>query len=64
MLSKEPLPLSVRNLDRAGPGDLGSEVVRAHSTVTLHTGSGRNTASNRYWRQDGYVWNNSGDTAS
>lgn len=35
----------------------------AGATVRIHTGSGSNTASNRYWRQSWYVWNNGGDTA-
>lgn len=37
--------------------------LRAGYTVTLHTGSGANTATNLYWREDNYVWNNSGDKA-
>jgi hypothetical protein len=32
-------------------------------SVTLHTGSGSNTAANKFWRQDFYVWNNTGDRA-
>lgn len=35
----------------------------AGATVTLHTGRGTNTRTDLYWRQDNYVWNNSGDTA-
>lgn len=35
----------------------------AGATVTLHTGSGTNTRTDLYWRQDNYVWNNSGDRA-
>src|SRR3954453_3824531 len=35
----------------------------AGATVRIHTGSGTNTASNRYWRQSWYVWNNTSDTA-
>ena len=31
--------------------------------MTIHTGSGSNTASNRFWRSDWYIWNNDGDTA-
>lgn len=34
-----------------------------HKSVRLHTGPGRNTATNRYWNLDNYVWNNTGDTA-
>jgi hypothetical protein len=37
--------------------------VGAGKTVTVHTGSGSNTAANRYWRASNYVWNNTGDTA-
>ncbi|MDX6309670.1 MAG: hypothetical protein QOI06_2716 [Nocardioidaceae bacterium] len=32
-------------------------------SVRVHTGSGRNTSTNRYWGQSYYVWNNTGDTA-
>lgn len=33
-------------------------------TVTLHSGSGSNTASDVYWDASGAVWNNAGDTVS
>jgi hypothetical protein len=33
------------------------------ASVRLHTGTGTNTASNRYWGSGNYIWNNSGDTA-
>ena len=32
-------------------------------TVVLHTGTGRDHAGHRYWRQDEPMWNNDGDTA-
>lgn len=35
----------------------------AGMTVTLHTGTGRNTASNLYWGKKSMVWNNTLDTA-
>lgn len=35
----------------------------AGKSVTLHTGSGRNTAAHLYWGEDYYVWNNTGDRA-
>src|SRR3954447_13783307 len=35
----------------------------AGKSVTIHTGKGSNTASNRYWRSDEYIWNNDGDRA-
>lgn len=38
-------------------------VLKAKATVTLHSGSGTNSATHVYWRQRGYVWNNTGDTA-
>jgi hypothetical protein len=31
--------------------------------VRLHTGSGTNSTRHRYWGQDAYVWNDTGDTA-
>lgn len=34
------------------------------SKVTLHTGQGRNTATNLYWGLRAPVWNNDGDTAT
>lgn len=33
-------------------------------SVTLHTGRGTNTSTNRYWGQTWYVWNNTGDKAT
>ena len=36
----------------------------AGASVRLHTGSGTNTATNRYWGSGNYIWNNSGDTAT
>lgn len=33
------------------------------ATVTLHTGHGTNTATNRYWGSGNYIWNNTGDKA-
>ena len=32
--------------------------------VTLHTGSGTDTETNRYWGRNGAVWNNGGDTVT
>ena len=32
--------------------------------VTLHTGSGTDTETDRYWGQSGAVWNNDGDTVT
>ena len=32
-------------------------------SVRIHTGKGANTAADRYWRRDRYVWNNRGDKA-
>ncbi len=34
------------------------------STVTLHTGSGSDTSSDRYWGATGAIWNNGGDTVT
>lgn len=41
----------------------GTYTLRAGTSVTLHTGRGTNTATNRYWGHSGYIWNNSGDKA-
>ncbi len=37
--------------------------LRAGRTVTLHTGSGTDTAAHRYWHSLGYIWDNGRDTA-
>lgn len=36
----------------------------AGASVRVHTGSGSNTGSSLYWGAGGYIWNNSGDTAT
>jgi hypothetical protein len=41
----------------------GTYRLGAGLAVTVHTGNGSNTARHRYWRSDGYIWNNDGDTA-
>lgn len=38
--------------------------VDAGATVTLHTGSGSDTSTDRYWGRDSAVWNNGGDTVT
>ncbi len=38
--------------------------LRAGARVTVHSGAGRNTATDLYWNSDGAVWNNDGDCAS
>ncbi|GAA0629172.1 hypothetical protein GCM10009547_36000 [Sporichthya brevicatena] len=35
----------------------------AGATVTVHTGSGKNTAGHLYWRSKDWIWNNDGDRA-
>jgi hypothetical protein len=34
-----------------------------YKSVTLHTGHGTNTSTNRYWGSGNYIWNNTGDKA-
>jgi hypothetical protein len=41
----------------------GTFRLKPRASVTLHTGSGRNTSTDRYWGKRWYVWNNSGDEA-
>lgn len=41
----------------------GTFTLGAGKTVTLHTGSGSNTATDVYWRSGAYIWNNTGDKA-
>lgn len=38
-------------------------VLRPGKSVKVHTGRGRNTATDLYWRKDNFIWNNSGDKA-
>jgi hypothetical protein len=39
--------------------------IGAGSSITLHSGKGSNTASNKYWQRTyGAVWNNTGDRAT
>jgi len=40
-----------------------SFTLKAGRSVTLHTGRGANTATNLYWDQSWYIWNNTTDTA-
>lgn len=42
----------------------GTFTLKAGTSVTLHTGKGTNTATNRYWGRSAYVWNNTGDKAT
>jgi hypothetical protein len=37
--------------------------LKAGATVTIRTGKGSATATNRYYNRAWYVWNNTGDTA-
>ncbi|TDD32565.1 lamin tail domain-containing protein [Nonomuraea terrae] len=45
----------------------GTFTLKAGKTVTVRTGKGENTASNRYWGRSGgtlaYIWNQNADTA-
>ena len=51
--------------DRAGHVyTFGSYTLSANSSVKIHTGSGTNTSSNRYWGHDWYIWNNDTDKAT
>ena len=31
--------------------------------MTIHTGKGNRTQTDRYWNRSWYIWNNTGDTA-
>lgn len=42
----------------------GTFYLAAGASVRVHTGSGSNTATNRYWGSGNYVWNNTGDKAT
>jgi hypothetical protein len=38
--------------------------LRAGRTVKIHTGRGSDNRFNLYWRNEWYIWNNDGDTAT
>jgi Lamin Tail Domain len=40
-----------------------SYTLKAKSTVTLRSGSGKNTATTLYWNKYSFIWNNTGDKA-
>jgi hypothetical protein len=41
----------------------GSLALRPGAAVTVHTGRGRDTATNRYWNRRRYTWDNTSDLA-
>ena len=41
----------------------GSYTIKPYGYVTIHTGKGTGTKTDRYWNRAWYVWNNTGDTA-
>lgn len=38
-------------------------ILKAGTTVTVHTGKGTNKPTSLYWQQGWYIWNNTGDNA-
>ena len=42
----------------------GTYTIKPHGYVTIHTGKGTNTQTDRYWGHSWYVWNNTGDRAT
>jgi hypothetical protein len=42
----------------------GTFSLGAGKSVRIHTGSGSNSSTDRYWGSGWYVWNNSGDRAT
>ncbi len=42
----------------------GTYRLKAHGYVKIHTGTGTNTQTNRYWGHHWYIWNNTGDRAT
>lgn len=41
----------------------GTYTLKAGAYVKVHTGSGTNTSTDRYWRSGNYIWNNGSDKA-
>jgi hypothetical protein len=42
----------------------GTYTLKAKTCVKIHTGSGTNTQTDRYWGSKAYIWNNDKDTAT
>ena len=42
----------------------GTYRIKPHGYVTVHTGRGSRTQTDRYWNLRWYVWNNTGDKAT
>jgi hypothetical protein len=40
-----------------------SYTLKSKSTVTLRSGTGKNSGSTLYWNKNIFIWNNEGDTA-
>jgi hypothetical protein len=38
-------------------------VIKPGATITLRSGTGRNTSTTLYWQKSTYIWNNTGDDA-
>lgn len=38
-------------------------VIKPGATITLRSGTGRNTGATLYWQKSTYIWNNTGDDA-
>jgi hypothetical protein len=38
--------------------------LKSGASLRVHTGKGTNTATDKYWKLTGYVWNNTGDKAT
>lgn len=52
---------------RDGDGNVypfGRRTIRAWSSLTVHTGAGKNTREHVYWRRSRYVWDNGRDRAT
>ena len=48
----------------AGSYTFGTFTLRAHKSVKIHTGRGRDTRANVFQDRRWYVWNNTGDRAT
>jgi Lamin Tail Domain len=42
----------------------GTYTIGGHGYLKIHTGTGSDTQTDRYWGLSWYVWNNTGDTAT
>ena len=56
--------ITVSVSDAAGNTWVGKLTINPGASVKVHTGKGKNTATDLYWGRSSYAWNNTADTAT